>query len=529
MLNSDCLYADLALPEELRRRDRVAREEFGIPAAVLMENAARAALEEIHLRLAPPFRTLVFMGKGNNGGDGAALARTLAGRGEEVLVAAPTDLSGLPDPADAHTAAALKTGVRFLIGEGGVPPQLPQDWLCPDLVVDAVSGSGLQGELRARELAYVRAINSFREKSFVVALDIPSGLCGYTGRAMPEAVRARLTVAFEAAALGLRLSGGAEYAGEIVVRDIGIPVAARSPAPACRLLAPRRGAHFLPDRELHKGRAGKVLVIGGSAAMSGAPCLAAAAALRAGAGLAHLALPGGVRARLGSVFPELMVHGVGRGDSFEAEDAAALLELSRALAPDALVLGPGAGRASRAVFAALLGENPRPPAVVDADALDFPFPDRSGIRQTDVLTPHPGEAARLLPDGWFAGRGELSWREKARLVQEDRTGALAALADLYPACVVLKGARTLIRQGKGPLTVSPFAVPTLAVGGSGDVLAGAVGALLASGLPASDAAALGVYLHGRAGELLEDKAPCGHTAGEIAAALPSARKELCQV
>ncbi|MDR1489354.1 MAG: NAD(P)H-hydrate dehydratase [Desulfovibrio sp.] len=528
MLNPDCLYTDLALPEELRLRDRLAREKFGIPAAVLMENAARAALEEVLMRLSPPARTLVFMGKGNNGGDGAALARILSGSGKAVLVAATTDLSDLPEPANAHTAAAMKTGVQFLIGDGDVPPHLPQDWLCPNLVVDAVSGSGLEGELRARELAYVRAVNSFREKSFVVALDIPSGLCGYTGRARPEAVRARLTVAFEAAALGLRLSGGAEYAGEIVVRDIGIPVAARSPTPACRLLAPRRGAHFLPDRELHKGRAGKVLVIGGSASMSGAPCLAATAALRAGAGLAHLALPGGVRARLGSAFPELIVHSVGRGDGFDIEDAAALIELSRVVAPDALVLGPGAGRASRAVFAALLGETRRPAAVVDADALDFPFPDRSGIRQTDVLTPHPGEAARLLPDSWFAGREGLSGRGEAGLVQADRTGALAALAGLYPACVVLKGARTLIKQGNGPLTVSPFAVSTLAVGGSGDVLAGAIGALLASGLSAFEAAALGVHLHGRAGELLEDKAPCGHTAGEIAAALPLARKELCQ-
>ncbi|MDR2801383.1 MAG: NAD(P)H-hydrate dehydratase, partial [Desulfovibrio sp.] len=369
--------------------------------------------------------------------------------------------------------------------------------------------------------------NSFREKSFVVALDVPSGLCGYTGRARPEAVRARLTVAFEAAALGLRLSGGAEYAGEIVERDIGIPIAARSPEPACRLLAPRRGAHFLPDRELHKGRAGKVLVIGGSSAMPGAPCLAAMAALRAGAGLVHLALPGGAGARPASAFPELIVHSVGQGGCFEAEDVAALVGLSRAVAADALVLGPGAGRASRAVFAALLAETPRPAAVVDADALDFPFPDRSGIRQTDVLTPHPGEAARLLPESWFAGREGFPGR--GGLVQADRTGALAALAGLYPACVVLKGARTLIKQGNGPLTVSPFAVPTLAVGGSGDVLAGAVGALLASGLPASEAAALGVYLHGRAGELLEDTAPCGHTAGEIAAALPRARKELCRV
>ncbi|MDR0826875.1 MAG: NAD(P)H-hydrate dehydratase [Desulfovibrio sp.] len=539
MFETDCLYADLALPGELRERDTLARERFGIPAAVLMENAARVALEEIRRRLPlrATSRILVFMGKGNNGGDGAALARILSGTGAasgagaegQVLVVATTTLELLPEPAATHCAAAKKVGVPFICAADDAVPPLPQEWLCPDLVVDAISGSGLKGELRPRELAFVRAVNSFRERSFIAALDIPSGLCGHRGRPRPEAVRAHLSIAFEAAALGLRLFGADTYSGELAVRDIGIPKAARAGDPACRLLSPYPGAHFLPAKDLHKGRAGKVLIVGGSGDMPGAPVLAALGALRAGAGIVHLALPVGARARIAPAFPEFISHTLGGGEDFSATDARALPELLRALRPDSLVLGPGAGRKEgvRALLAALLAEESRPPTVFDADALYFMGTDLAGLKSRDVLTPHPGEAARLLPDTFFGNKMKPTMREKARLVQEDRVEALAALVALTPACVVLKGAHTLIRQRGGPLTLAPFAEPALAAGGSGDVLAGAVGALLAHGLPAPEAAALGVHLHGRAGELLAGKSPCGHKASEIADAIPLARMELC--
>jgi NAD(P)H-hydrate epimerase len=525
----DCLYADLALPDELRLRDEQSRVRFGINPAVLMENAARAALEELRkrVRISPQSRILIYMGKGNNGGDGAAMARILHDEGAKVAVVAVADLGGLPSPADEHVNAARRLGVPFLRSDGDAPPPPPEDLRRPDVVVDALCGTGLKGDLRLKELACVRAVNTFRGRAFIVAADGPSGLCGYTGRERPEAVHADLTVAFEAATPGLYLGDARACTGELVVRGVGIPRAARTDSPVCRLLSPRRGRHFLPSPSLHKGAAGKVLIVGGSDALAGAPFLAGLGALRAGAGLVHLAVPGRVRDHLYPRCPELMIHAVGHGANPEAEDAPVLLELLRSLRPDALVLGPGAGRKPgvRAVLTCLAEAADRPPAVVDADALFFLPSFASALTPRDVLTPHPGEAAALLPDDFFAGvAGE---KEKIRAIRENRPAALRALTSRYAATVVLKGAGTLIGRGSEPFTVAPFAVPTLAVGGSGDVLAGIVAALTAAGRPPAEAAALGVYLHGRAGELLAERAPRGHTASDIASAVPEAWKELC--
>jgi NAD(P)H-hydrate epimerase len=526
----DCLYADLALPDELRLRDEQTRVRFGINPAVLMENAARAALEELRkrVRISPQSRILIYMGKGNNGGDGAVMARILHDEGAKVAVIAVTDLSSLPSPADEHVNAARRLGVPFLWSDGDEPPPPPEDLSRPDVVVDALCGTGLKGDLRPKELAHVRAVNAFRGRAFIVAADGPSGLCGYTGRERPEAVRADLTVAFEAATPGLYLGDARSCTGELVIRGVGIPRAARSDSPACRLLSLRRGRHFLPPPSLHKGAAGRVLIVGGSDALAGAPLLAGLGALRAGAGLVHLVVPERVREHIYPRCPELMIHAVGQGANFEVEDVPVVLELLRSVRPDALVLGPGAGRGpgARAVLTCSAEAADRPPAVIDADALFFLPSFASALTPRDVITPHPGEAAALLPDEFFAGVG--GEKEKIRAVQENRPAALRALSSRYAATVILKGAGTLIGRGSEPFTAAPFAVPALAVGGSGDVLAGVVAASAAAGRPSVEAAALGVYLHGRAGELLAQRAPRGHAAADIAAAVPEAWKELCE-
>jgi NAD(P)H-hydrate epimerase len=530
MPDDDHLYADLALPEELRRRDEQSRVRFGINPAVLMENAARAALEELRkrVRITPQSRILIYMGKGNNGGDGAAMARILHDEGVKTMVVAAADPRASSSPADEHASSAARLGVPFLWSDGDEVPPLPDDMRRPDVVVDALCGTGFKGDLRPRELAHVRTVNAFRGRAFIVAADCPSGLCGYTGRERPEAVRADLTVAFEAATPGLYMGDARACTGELVVRGVGIPRAARSSSPACRLLSPRRGRHFLPPPSLYKGAAGKVLIVGGSDALAGAPFLAGLGALRAGAGLVHLAVPGRVREHIHPCRPELMIHAVGDGAHFEEEDASALLDLLRSLRPDAVVMGPGAGRdaGTRAALAHSASAADRPPMIVDADALFFLPSFASALTSRDVITPHPGEAAMLLPDDFFAGA--VGEREKIRAVQDDRPAALRALSSLYAATVVLKGAGTLIGRGSEPFTIAPFAVPTLAVGGSGDVLAGVVAALAASGAAPGNAAALGVYLHGRAGELLAQRSPRGHTAAEIAGAIPEAWKELCE-
>jgi NAD(P)H-hydrate epimerase len=532
VFDPDCLYADLALPEELRLRDEQARTRFGINPAVLMENAARAALEEIRkrVRISPRSRILIYMGKGNNGGDGAALARILHDEGAKTAVISTSDLSGLPSPADEHMNSARILGVNFIWSNGDGVPEPPEDMSHPDVVVDALCGTGFRGDLRPRELAYVRAVNAFRDRSFIVALDGPSGLCAYTGRARPEAVRADLSIAFQAGTPGLYLGNARAYTGELAVRGVGIPRAARGDSPACRLLSPRRGLHFLPPAQMHKGDAGKVLIVGGSGCLAGAPLLAGLGALRAGAGLVHLAVPEDVKKHIYPACPELMIHTAGKGADLKEEDVPALLDLLRSVQADALVLGPGAGRnpGTRAMLQSMAEESARPPTIFDADVLFFLRPFASALSARDVLTPHPGEAVMLLPDDFFGGGEALGKAEKIRTLQEDRPAALRALSSLYAATVVLKGAGTLIRRGSEPFTIAPFAVPTLAVGGAGDVLTGAVAALAASGMASPDAAALGVYLHGRAGELAARRAPRGHTASDIAGAIPEAWKELCE-
>jgi NAD(P)H-hydrate epimerase len=274
----------------------------------------------------------------------------------------------------------------------------------------------------------------------------------------------------------------------------------------------------------HKGKAGKVLIIGGSQDLAGAPILAARGALRAGAGLVHVACPRGLERDLRCAFPEILTHPLGCGQ-FEEDPGEAAALLSR-LAPDALVLGPGLGREPgvRKLIRAVLELENRCPAIVDADALRFfRLSGTSGdslpldlLRPRDILTPHPGEMACLL-----------SHSEGAAGVQSDRAGAARAFIRASPAVLALKGAGTIIAHRGAPLTLAPFAVACLGVGGSGDVLAGVCAALAASGLPSLEAACLAVHLHGRAGELLSGGHSRGHLARDIADAVPAAWTELC--
>ena len=559
------LYAPLPTPEEMRRWDEAAHSRFGIPTLLLMENAAQAAFSVLNERcpLKPESRILIFMGRGNNGGDGAALARLLHDEGHGVLVLASGPVDGLGSPGREHALMAQTLGVNFLSSNSGTAPELSLGWDRPDVVIDAITGTGIRGELRDRELGLVHAINAFRENAFILALDIPSGLCGYTGRPKPEAVRAHATVTFEAGKPGLYFPEAREFTGSVIVRRVGLPMALRaSIPPSWLLLAPQKGTWALPSPWQHKGGAGKTLVIGGCEGMAGAPLLAALGSLRAGAGLAHAALPGGLEAAVRSACPDILSHPVGSGQSWRENDAPGLVSLIRNIAPDALVIGPGMGRtaATRAIVQAVLAEKNRPPVVLDADALFFfhlpdhrtpPTGPAAGqaagsatgpeplplswelLTENDVLTPHPGEMARMLPCSFFSeaggkdGEAPPPLRACIATLQEDRAGALRALTRVCKAVAVLKGAGTLIGRRGSPTVLSPFTVSTLGVGGSGDVLAGVCAALMASGIGSLDAACLAVYLHGRAGEMLAQKSPRGHLARDIADAVSLAWKDLC--
>lgn len=537
-MNLFALYHDLGhplpTPEEMASWDAASIGEFGIPETLLMENASREAFHVLAPMLEPCRRILVIMGSGNNGGDGAALARHLLDAGHQVLICHLKPLENLSETSHAHAVMALKAGVPFIplaLADNRliVPSEYREIAHTPHVVVDALLGTGFQGPLRDKELEIIRFINQMRAFAAVFSLDIPSGLDGLTGMPRPEAVKAGHTVTFEAAKTGLAFHHAAAYTGEVHVRRIGIPTAVHQLRPASfRLLAPRNQAWPVNQRDMHKGEAGRVLIFGGSPGLTGAPALAALGALRTGAGLVTVACPGGLEPQIRPSFPEIMTLPLGAASAWSnallSACVKAVSELSRG---SALVVGPGMGRSpeTRDIIEAIIKEKKRPPLVLDADALhplgtkgetDQADPLLTHLREDDCITPHPGEAARILGTA-------------ADDVQSARVESIRALTTLTRATVVLKGAGTLIARENSPVFIAPFATPSLAVGGSGDVLSGIIAAYLAKLRPehptpsgeAFKAVCLGVYTHGMAGRLLDAAYPHrGALAGEIADAVP---------
>lgn len=519
------MFVSVPAPAEIARWDALALE-WGLPEDVLMENAAREALAVLRGLVAARGRSLrgasvlLLMGGGNNGGDAACLARHLLDEGATPLLLytrAPGRMRGAAGRF-ARLARGLGVPFRPLPASGELGGTLSS--FAPDIVVDGLLGTGFHGELRARELHLVRGVNALRRAALIFSLDIPSGLDGMSGTPRPEAVRAHATVTFQAAKPGLVLPAAAEFTGDLLVRPIGMPRRVMESAPASFVMW--RGGTDLPEaarprRPRHKGEAGRVLVVGGSTDMTGAPRLAALGALRAGAGLLTVAAPEAALPSIRAGLPEAVTHSLPAGPGGREWHAGQLATLREPLAAcrarGAVVVGPGMGRRNGAeeFLRALLEEPGRPPVVLDADAL-FALaeePELLGfLTARDVLTPHPGEAATLLG----ATPAE---------VQADRFAAHARLRELAPACWVLKGEGTLSGAAGGPVCLSPWSVPQLAVGGSGDVLAGMVGALLAFGLDAARAAALGVEVHARAGRALAECWPDrGNGPREIADAVP---------
>jgi len=509
------LCPPLPTPREMGAWDRAAMD-LGLAEAVLMENAGREALAALAASFGPVAgrRALVLAGPGNNGGDAFVVARLLAEAG-----AATRTLHLAPRKKYRGAAATnLRLAARLGLDLALLSPESLDREPAPDILVDGLFGTGFAGPLRDKARRVIEAANRLGERAFVLALDIPSGLSGLTGEAQPIAVAADLTVAFHAAKLGSALPASAPWVGQLAVRDIGIPARCHDAAPAsCLQLGPAvRALVPAPAPDMHKGRAGHVLVVGGSPGLTGAPLLACLGALRAGAGLATVACPTDLCAEARAGFPEVMALPLGSGRDWTPA-------MARELAPhlerfDALLLGPGLGRAPGAAkfLAALPSPLPRP-AVLDADAL-FWLAEKPALRrllpEACILTPHPGEAGRL------AG---CSTRD----IQADRPARARRLAADLGRVTVLKGAGTLVAAPGGLLLLCPLAAPCLAVAGSGDVLAGLAASLLARGLEPLDAAGLATYWHGLAGILLAQGFPGrGNLAREIADALPQGLKEM---
>jgi ADP-dependent NAD(P)H-hydrate dehydratase / NAD(P)H-hydrate epimerase len=474
---------------QIRAVDAHAIETQGVAGYELMQRAARAALD--FLRVVWPYasRITILCGRGNNGGDGyvlAHLARTAGFLASVGAVANPNQLKG--DAAQAY-AAWIADGQPAL----GWREALAES---TDLIVDAVLGTGLSREVQGEYAEAIAAMNSRRVP--ILSLDIPSGLDADTGKNHGVAVRATATITFIGDKTGLWLGAGPDFAGRVELADLGLsvwPDHIGAPSAVNLDLGELRTALPPRDRGAHKGRFGHVLIIGGTAGMPGAPLLAGQAALRAGAGLVTVATAPAHAAMLAAARPELMVAGV-RGPA----DLAPLLERASVVA-----IGPGLGSSAWAdsLWQAALGANK--PLVVDADALNLLA--RSPLRRDSwVLTPHPGEAARLLG-------------ADSNVVQSDRFGSLAKLREKYGGAVVLKGAGTLISAPEAPVSICKAGNPGMAQGGMGDVLTGVIAGLYAQLRDPGLAARTGVRVHALAGDRAAAAGERGLSASDLIAEL----------
>jgi len=466
--------------EHVRAMDRFAIGQLGIPGIELMRRAGAAAFAALRRRW-PKARTVsVLCGAGNNGGDGYVLARLGVEAGLDVRVYPLA-------PVEKLRGDALAAFEDYRQAGGPVLDFVPAGFEGAEVLVDGLLGTGLDREVEGYYAEIIRAVNRFR--GGVLALDIPSGLHADTGKAMGVAVKADLTVSFIGLKQGLFTGDGPEHCGEVAFDDLQTqPAAQAGQSPSARLLP--AWTEGLPRRSggAHKGHFGHVLVVGGAPGFSGAARLAAEATARVGAGLVSVATHPEHAAWLNVGRPELMCRGVAT-----AAELRPLLERASVVA-----IGPGLGQADwgRGLFEAVLDCGL--PLVVDADALNL-LALAPRKRDDWVLTPHPGEAARLL-------------QTTSAAIQADRFAAVAALQERYGGTVLLKGAGTLVLGPAGLPAICALGNPGMASGGMGDVLTGVIAGLLAQGLDFTAAAEAGARLHGAAG----DQAALGGERGLLA-------------
>jgi NAD(P)H-hydrate epimerase len=505
--------------DEMRRLDQTVISDWGIPALVLMENAGRAVAEAVRQRIGSERKTekawIVLVGKGNNGADGIVAARHLAEAGIPVHILYAVEPHVLEKEAAVQRDIAARMGLSFTVYSPGTT-----DWAQYGGILDGLLGTGSSGAPREPYASLIREANFSGLP--IVAIDIPSGLDADTGQVHDPCIRADMTVALAFLKRGLTQYPGKQFAGETVVRPIGIPPSlaesfpVRTYAVSGEMLRRRFGMEWPLARQpySHKGTYGHVLVIAGSAAYSGAGLLCASAAMRAGAGLVTWALPQSIRDPFMGRRPELMLRGIpddGRG-SWPASSAEELIALSRD--KQAVAIGPGLSRfAGDQIWLRKLWQEIACPIVLDADALNIladagDFGSWPARQASVIMTPHPGELARLTG---------LTVRE----VEADRIELARRCAQRFNAVLVLKGAATVTATPQGDVYINTNGNPGMATGGTGDVLAGIIASLLAQGLSAAQAAAAGVYWHAEAGDRAAARRaqPASLLAGDLIEAL----------
>ena len=511
--------------QQMREFDRAASQDYGIPSIVLMENAALRVVEFLEAKFAPLAgkKIVILCGKGNNGGDGLAIARHLSnsvGEMGEVRVVA-LNFGQMEGDAKANLTIVrndemIRVDDDFDGLNNGDPFTLPTFYSGADILLDAVYGTGFRLPLPP-EVVELLELKSYSKTC--VAVDLPSGLNSDTGEASPQ-TDANYTVTFAAPKRGFFVRDGIEKTGEIWIGDIGSsPTQLAETQTGVRTLDLQTAKILLPHRsqDAHKGDAGRALLVGGSFGMSGSICLASRAALATGAGLVSAALPEKVLPIFAASVLEAVSHPLPNDKSGHLISRAAdeLPKLWKEV--QVVALGPGLGRTPEAFeFARRVARECPVPLVIDADALHaLPaiVEDVKARKTPTILTPHPGEMGVLMDSD-------------AKSVNEARFETVVACAQKYGAIVVLKGARTLVCDAAGEIWVNLTGNAGMATGGAGDVLTGTIAGLLAQLVDAGSATKLGVYLHGMAGDLAAQTRGNGLVAGDIAAHLAAALLEI---
>jgi NAD(P)H-hydrate epimerase len=507
---------------QMREADRCTIEDIGIPSLVLMENAGRQVVAAIEAAFEDELdgRVGIICGRGNNGGDGFVVARTLLQRGVDTSVFVIGSL------ADVRGDARTNIDILGRLGVTVVEISDEQTWelhfseisQC-SLIVDAIVGTGLTSALSGMMETVVADINASAIP--VVSIDLPSGLSADTPDLVGDCIQASMTVTLAAPKLPLVLPPGETHAGDIVVADIGVPgdVVEGLDGPRVDLLTPAQVRVLVEPRapESHKGDFGRVTIVAGSRGKTGAAYLAGIGALRSGAGLVTIATPASCLPIVASMAPEFMTEPL--AESEQGTVVTEAVEAILALQQDVISCGPGLGRGPAvAEFVRLLVDRATVPLVLDADALTVLADDPSVLMGKEereiIITPHPGEMARLTG---------ASIEE----VQTSRLQIASEFASSRRLYVVLKGHRTIVATPDGHVFINPTGNPGMASGGTGDVLAGMIAAWLAQLLDAEAACRLAVFLHGAAGDLAAmHEGEVSTTASDLAACLGEALRRL---
>ncbi len=503
----------IATREIIREIDRKTINEYGIPSLVLMENAGKASANLILNKYIDCNSIAIICGGGNNGGDGFVIARHLISADRNVK-------TYITSPKSKYNGDA-KTNLNSLLKIGGEVIELKEKTLKitkADIQIDAIFGTGLDREVGGFYKKLIKNINSRRKP--VVSIDIPSGLDSNTGKPLGIAVKAEATITFIRPKIGMCIHPGVDYVGKLYVADITTPKELESKI-KCELLTFDKCKNLLKPRRknTHKGTYGHLLVIAGSKGKSGAAILTTNAAVKSGVGLVTVAIPKGINKAIEKNCIEAM--SVSFEETMEGSFGEnSLSEIIKVLndKKSALAIGPGVStnkETKRLVKQILLKSSK--PIVIDADALNIISEDLSilkKIKADAILTPHPGEMAKLM---------NISNKD----VQDNRVKIAKEFAIMHKCYLVLKGARSIIATPDGDIFINPTGNPGMATGGSGDVLTGIIGSFLAQKYPTLDAAILGTFIHGFAGDIASEKSgENGITATDILKNIPKAFKEI---